>query len=652
MKRNSLFSTAPAQGTIEYLVILAVIIVISLVVVGLVGSNSNPQNIVMSSGKIGNLTQGGISIADALVATDGNGLVSLQNNSGDLLTITNISLGGVDNNYNTQLVSGSKILFSLKDLINACSCTGNEGTTKTCNATIYYTTQDGLQKTYKYSITVDCVESITPTDLNIIITPLDNIPPIIDLSSPADEYVASGNVSFLFNASDNNAVRECVLVVDGNDVVTQTGITNNAENTINYSFITNGDYSWTVRCTDYANNSATASPTRTIIVNFTGGQFECIVNSDCAPEQTCIIGSEPAKNKCYNGVLGYWRMEGNGDDSSPNGLNGSVSSATETTGLLGSAMSFNGNSTITLPAGAISNMGSGTLLIWYSRANTTDSEYLFSLRSGDPDFMKFDLGFENSSKLYFATGQFSGNYDYPDPLGYAYNASRAITSNTTIPSGQWELAAIVWGTNKARVYLNGNPDASGFDYTNWFKLQSNSASALFGGVQGSGALLSGSGFNGSIDEAILFNSTLSEAEIQTIMNNVSNSASLPETNCPSYCIENTRYYNGIYSNGTCTAYSIEACDLCVEGGCYSTNPTCTWTGQQWLTTLVDNAAIVGSISQIGDYAGYDTACRQYPGVRSTWAYATWYGGGIGTCSVTPGSRPLLWFFDAYTNSCE
>ena len=162
MKRNSLFSTAPAQGTIEYLVILAVIIVISLVVVGLVGSNSNPQNIVMSSGKIGNLTQGGISIADALVATDGNGLVSLQNNSGDLLTITNISLGGVGNNYNTQLVSGSKILFSLKDLANACSCTGNEGTTKTCNATIYYTTQDGLQKSANYSVTIDCAQTAQP----------------------------------------------------------------------------------------------------------------------------------------------------------------------------------------------------------------------------------------------------------------------------------------------------------------------------------------------------------------------------------------------------------------------------------------------------------------------------------------------------------
>ncbi len=160
-----------AQGTIEYLVVLAVIIVFSLVVVGLVGSNTTTQNISSTSGKIGNLTQGGISIADALVATDGNGLISLQNNSGEMLTITRINVDGADNNYNTQLAFGSEILFSLTALQNACSCAGNEGAKKTCNTIIYYTTQSGLPTKISFSINVDCVEQVTVIDSNKLIAP-------------------------------------------------------------------------------------------------------------------------------------------------------------------------------------------------------------------------------------------------------------------------------------------------------------------------------------------------------------------------------------------------------------------------------------------------------------------------------------------------
>ena len=62
-----------AQGTIEYLVIIAIIVVISLVVVGLATSTigSSSTQIGSSSDKLGNLTSGGISVVEAVTDLDG-----------------------------------------------------------------------------------------------------------------------------------------------------------------------------------------------------------------------------------------------------------------------------------------------------------------------------------------------------------------------------------------------------------------------------------------------------------------------------------------------------------------------------------------------------------------------------------------------------
>ena len=61
-----------AQGTIEYLVVIAVVVVLSLVVVALVinVSSSPSQQISSSSDKLGNVAVGGISIVEAVSDLD------------------------------------------------------------------------------------------------------------------------------------------------------------------------------------------------------------------------------------------------------------------------------------------------------------------------------------------------------------------------------------------------------------------------------------------------------------------------------------------------------------------------------------------------------------------------------------------------------
>ena len=123
-KKNIFNLTSFAQGTIEYLVILAVIIVISLIVVALfIGvTNSPSQQVIESSSEIKDkIGVGGISIVDSIVGEDGNGLLVLKNMDSDNLTLTKIIVDGVDHNFSENLVFGSEKSFLLQDIV---SCDG------------------------------------------------------------------------------------------------------------------------------------------------------------------------------------------------------------------------------------------------------------------------------------------------------------------------------------------------------------------------------------------------------------------------------------------------------------------------------------------------------------------------------------------------
>jgi len=168
-----MYKFSSAQGTIEYLVILAVIVVVSLVVVGVLSnaSISPTQQISSTSNRLGNTTQGGISIIDAVFDVDGNGLLFLQNNSSDVLTITGINVGGADNNYPlTQLFLGNGKVFSLGNLAQACSCSDSLGQKKACSVVVYYTTQDGLFKSSTIELSVECVSSAIAADSNTVVS--------------------------------------------------------------------------------------------------------------------------------------------------------------------------------------------------------------------------------------------------------------------------------------------------------------------------------------------------------------------------------------------------------------------------------------------------------------------------------------------------
>ena len=163
-----------AQGTIEYLVILAVVVVIGLVVVGLVTTtfNSPAQQLSTATAGIGAST-GPISISESVLDPEGSGLITLGNNSGESLAITRVSVGGEDSNYDSVgIAAGQEGTFSIQSLGGACSCVGAAGSTKTCEIVVYASSQYGIEKRYSSSVTVGCVEEALPANPDAVVQPL------------------------------------------------------------------------------------------------------------------------------------------------------------------------------------------------------------------------------------------------------------------------------------------------------------------------------------------------------------------------------------------------------------------------------------------------------------------------------------------------
>jgi surface protein len=150
-----------AQGTIEYLVILAIIIVISLTIVSLLINSTTPaQNI---SGGISRLSTSTtpISIVDATIDPDGEVYLRLGNNVGESVTIKTITIE--DETY-----SPDKLVFTnnKQGFVIPTNITCTEGTTKTIEVTIDYETLIPHKQKFPEKIIVNC-ETTTITDPTI-----------------------------------------------------------------------------------------------------------------------------------------------------------------------------------------------------------------------------------------------------------------------------------------------------------------------------------------------------------------------------------------------------------------------------------------------------------------------------------------------------
>ena len=153
-----------AQGTIEYLVIIAIVVVISLVVVGLlVNQMGSYQNISKSFSDVASSGQG-IGITESLVSPiDGNFVVRLLNNTGESITISNVRVGDTNVSFSEDLAQSGSRFFRLNTNI-VCEL----GKVVSEDVVITYVSENGLIKTERFPAKVmfDCTPySVTQSNL-------------------------------------------------------------------------------------------------------------------------------------------------------------------------------------------------------------------------------------------------------------------------------------------------------------------------------------------------------------------------------------------------------------------------------------------------------------------------------------------------------
>ena len=142
-----------AQGTIEYLVIIAIVVIIGLVVVSMmVGLLDQGSGVSEKSSKLSNWTNT-IAITETSVDPDGNYLVRLANNSGEELTITGVQVGDTTGSYSEDLFNSGAQNFVIP---SGESCVEGENATRQVKVTYY--SKYGVQKTevYPASTFFDC----------------------------------------------------------------------------------------------------------------------------------------------------------------------------------------------------------------------------------------------------------------------------------------------------------------------------------------------------------------------------------------------------------------------------------------------------------------------------------------------------------------
>ena len=166
-----------AQGTIEYLVVIAVVVVLSLIIVALtINVTSSPsQQIVSSSEKLGNVAVGGISVVESVSNLEGESLIMLSNNSSDGITLKKISVeGGSESNYDDYIGAVDSVPVSLSGLKDSCPCSEGQKSVR-CEFVFEYETRSGMKQVEKRTINVQCTnsnETPTPRDSGKVVEPI------------------------------------------------------------------------------------------------------------------------------------------------------------------------------------------------------------------------------------------------------------------------------------------------------------------------------------------------------------------------------------------------------------------------------------------------------------------------------------------------
>ena len=253
--------------------------------------------------------------------------------------------------------------------------------------------------------------------------------------------------------------------------------------------------------------SITVNPTTTTTY-WVRGQ---IGNSACYSFDTVTISIVACATLCINctdtllmavkGLQVCMPFNGNANDESTNGNNGTATNVTTTTDRYNAparAYQFNGvNSEISIahtPSLDYNSASTFTISFWHF-ANTSNAFSSVITKSEQSDTSGYVVGFDNTGKFRFMT-----------------NLLYEVKTTSTMPLNSWQHYTVTFNTkNQVRVYVNGVMQV-GTDIPN---LNGNSHDIKLGRLY---TTTPGYYYNGKIDELRIYNRALSPSEVEKLYN--------------------------------------------------------------------------------------------------------------------------------------
>jgi hypothetical protein len=223
-----------------------------------------------------------------------------------------------------------------------------------------------------------------------------------------------------------------------------------------------------------------------------------------------------------NGLVGWWPFNGNANDESGNGNNGTVNGATLTNDRFGQtnkAYDFNGtNNKITIPHSNSLQLNNGATFSLWARIDTMN----FDAGSGDFDARLIDKSTPGGVDGYlidFNHRTTSPNPAYFNLCSQGSSRLRTIIGGSVIltdclnPYSNWSHLIITFNNGILKSYINGALSES--ILTSSSTIQQNFNALVFG-YQTSGN--ANTWLNGQLDDIGIWNRALTECEISDLYN--------------------------------------------------------------------------------------------------------------------------------------
>jgi gliding motility-associated-like protein len=331
------------------------------------------------------------------------------------------------------------------------------------------------------------------------------------------------NNQFTFNWTDGNGTSRAAFIKEGTEG--SASPVNNTTYTPNTAFGSGsqiGTTGW------YCVFNGTTHPDGIIVTNlspcktyrimvceYTGSPGSEIYNTSTAfknPENVQTSGTIVIPN---DGLVGYWPFNGNANDESGNGNNGTVTGATLTTdrfGNTGKAYYFDGiNDKIDVPNSSTLNFSSDKLSIsfWINVPiyPTSGEHVLINKQSGNGPLtsgFQIELSSPDGNRL---------QYRYADAGNGGGWAVLTIPYSNLSMTGTWFHVVTTTSTGFDKLYINGILVASNSTQHN-YHLGSNTEILRFGGA--SPSIIGNWYYSGNMDDIRIYNRALNEIEIQAL----------------------------------------------------------------------------------------------------------------------------------------